>query len=182
MTNRASARARQYLTIPVVARALIPVLCLFHMAAVTAYLLPPQLAGIRMLKQATEPYILRMSQWQKWDIFAPNPLRRVSVYRIEITRNGTDTVKIPLNSKSLPWYEQVKDMKILGRFQEGWKPLVPAYLSSYCKEHTIHSPSVRLVATHYTIPLRSEALLTGWREHRQYHYEEVIASTSCLQS
>lgn len=151
------------------------------MTAIAVFLLPATSPAMRTLKRITSPYVLMTSQWQKWDIFAPNPLRRVSVYRIEAGAEGVPRVLAVLNPTNFPWYEQVKDMKILYRFQEGWRALVPAYLRAWCKEHAVNAPFVRLRATHYVIPLRSEAIRKGWGERFQQHTEEVIGETSCAQ-
>ena len=63
---------------------------LWHAAAIAAYALPdslkvyPPIGQIHAaISSATHDYVQATSQWQKWPLFAPNPLRRVVVFIIE---------------------------------------------------------------------------------------------------
>jgi hypothetical protein len=113
--------------------ALIVAFCLWHMAAVALYLLPRKNAGpLHAVQMLTRPYVLLFSQWQKWDIFSPDPLRRVSTYVVE--RNAGDrweTAAI-LDFDHLPWWRRAKELKVAGRVESEWKTLAEPYLKSLC--------------------------------------------------
>ena len=107
---------------------------LWHMFAVTMYLLPLKKNDrLGWLRATTAPYVLTLSQWQKWDIFSPNPLRRNSVYRIDRDAGDRFETAMILDFSHLAWRERAKELKVLGRLQEeGWKRLAPDYLLSLC--------------------------------------------------
>jgi len=111
---------------------LIPLFCIFHMTAVLAYLLPRNInSAIDSIKDGTRGYVLITSQWQKWDIFSPNPTRQVHDFRIVRTNNEND-VLMHLDKSSVPWWQQAKERKVLGRLRDGWEELAPSYLLSLC--------------------------------------------------
>src|SRR5687768_11713294 len=74
---------------------------LWHMFAVVVYALPHD-ADDRLntwirseLKPIVRPYILLTSQWQQWNLFSPDPLRRVTAYDIQRNdREGWTTIKV----------------------------------------------------------------------------------------
>jgi len=108
-------------------------LCLWHMFAVAAYLLPANSEGItQVIRHLSVPYVLSLSQWQKWDIFSPNPLRRNSVYRIERNAGDRWETAMIMDFHHLSWHERAKELKVLGRLQDSWKALLPDYLMSFC--------------------------------------------------
>src|SRR5437764_493460 len=101
-------------------RNLIILFCLWHMTAVAVFLLP-QRAWNRAIKQLTTPYVLLTSQWQQWDIFSPDPLRRVSFYSLTTDDNAGAKTLLQLDYAHLPWNARAKELKILGRLQAEWK-------------------------------------------------------------
>lgn len=171
---------------------IIPVFCLWHMVAIAAYLIPgnatfpvlsywlpgianlPWMHGvINPIKQATSPYVLITSQWQIWDIFSPNPLRRVSMHRIDarMPDGRWETVR-QLDPLSIPWPIRVKELKILGRLEEdGWRNAVPTYLAAHCSMEHLSAMDIRLHVVRYVIPLPAEARAgggwAGWSAHRE---------------
>ena len=113
-------------------RTAIVAFCLWHMFAVGAYLLPRDNGLYGKLVKISSPYILLLSQWQKWDIFSPDPLRRVSEYRIE--RNAGDRWELAkrFDFESLSILHRAKELKVLGRLEGDWGKLTPAYILSLC--------------------------------------------------
>lgn len=55
--------------------------CVWHMVAVASYAIPNEIEN--PLSARVRPYMLLTSQWQQWNLFSPDPLRRVVFYRIE---------------------------------------------------------------------------------------------------
>lgn len=71
------------------AKAAVAIFCVWHMAAVGVFSLPTDAKDnvTRWIRESAaphiRPYVLVTSQWQQWNLFAPNPLRRIVFYRIE---------------------------------------------------------------------------------------------------
>ena len=105
--------------------------CVWHMVAVFVYLLPPN-GVMKNVRYFSAPYVLALSQWQKWDIFSPNPTRRQHMYRIERNAGDRYETEIFMDFHHLAWYERAKELKVLARLQEGWSKLFPNYLLSLC--------------------------------------------------
>lgn len=107
--------------------------CLWHMFAVAVYLLPADsLEPMKTMRGLSVPYVLALSQWQKWDIFSPNPLRRNSVYIVERDAGDRFETAMIMDFQHLAWYERAKELKVLGRLQDSWKKLASQYLLSLC--------------------------------------------------
>lgn len=134
--------------------------CLWHMTAVAAYLLPPDKDALYgNIQQLTVPYVRLLSQWQKWDIFSPNPLRRNSVYRIERDAGDRWETAMILDFEHLRWYERSKELKVLGRLQDSWSVLLPNYLLSLCPRiPDVQGTEVRLVVDRTILPRELAAL------------------------
>lgn len=69
-------------------RVVVAALCAWHMWAVLLFALPGgKSQTIDDAKGAFDPlmrpYILSLSQWQQWNLFSPDPLRRITTYRID---------------------------------------------------------------------------------------------------
>lgn len=114
------------------------VFCVWHMFAIAAYVAPQNTASARWNTfairsfNAARPYVLGLSQWQKWDIFSPDPLRRVSLYSIEVYRNDAWRSLKTLDFQHLPASERAKELKILGRLEDSWKGMTETYLQDEC--------------------------------------------------
>ncbi len=105
----------------------------WHMFAVAAYLLPSNDdSPFNAVRRFSVPYVLGLSQWQQWNIFSPNPLQRLSVYRVERRIGDRWETAMIMDFHRLPWYARAKELKVLGRLQDDWKALLPYYLSSLC--------------------------------------------------
>lgn len=126
------------------------------MAAVGTYLMPSGMFTIvDVIYGSTRGYVLFTSQWQKWDIFSPNPMRRVSTYRIERDAGDRWETAVQMTFDSLPWWRRAKELKVLGRLEskEGWQRLTEPYLRSFCKDvENSAGTQLRLVADTIVLP------------------------------
>ncbi len=156
--------------------------CLWHMFAVAAYLLPANNDGfMKTLNKFSAPYVLSLSQWQKWDIFSPNPLRRNSVYRIERNAGDRWETAMIMDFSHLGWRERAKELKVLGRLQEDWKALLPSYLVSLCPE--IPQASGRDVRLFVQTTVLPSELVALQRTSKNIHppTEKLLTSVRCPQ-
>lgn len=132
------------------------------MTAVVLFVLPSALLAypiVAQAKQITDPYMFMLSQWQHWNIFAPDPLQRSSVYRVDLLEDETWNAIHNIDYDRLPWPERAKELKILENIEENWQALVPSYLQTFCS--SMHLPAgsmVRLVAVSFVLPTDLAAL------------------------
>ena len=117
---------------------IIVIFCLWHMAAVALFVITIPMGtffgtAIAKGKSLTQPYVYSLSQWQYWNIFAPDPLQRSSTYRIDVLQsdNTWQSVRM-IDYGSLTWFERAKEFKILENLEENWQVLVPSYLETFC--------------------------------------------------
>ncbi|HRH94073.1 MAG TPA: hypothetical protein PKV72_06110 [Candidatus Peribacteria bacterium] len=109
------------------------------MAAIAAYLLPQNTASARWNAFAVNafnsarPYVLSLSQWQKWDIFSPDPLRRVSEYSVDVNEAGGWRTLKTLSFQTIPAYERAKELKILSRLEDNWQDMSATFLRGECE-------------------------------------------------
>jgi hypothetical protein len=131
--------------------------CIWHMGAVAMTLLPEGTglySRVAARGQAiSAPYILSLSQWQRWSIFAPDPLLRDSFFRIDQLRGESWESLVSLDYDHLPWTEREKELKILSNLESTWYGVVPYYLRGYCETLHLESGSVlRLVSRYHILP------------------------------
>ncbi len=83
-------------------------------------------------------YMLGLSQWQQWNLFSPDPMRRVPSYDVQReTSPGTWETVASITPDSFSWWQQTTRYKMLiGALetdQESYTPLlVNHFLTSYC--------------------------------------------------
>lgn len=85
--------------------------CLWHMAAVATYALPRETTFLKHVR----PYMLLTSQWQKWDLFSPDPLRRIEFYSIDTVTDGEPTRFAIINDDAYGPLRHAARFKLLGR-------------------------------------------------------------------
>jgi hypothetical protein len=78
----------------------IALFCVWHMTAIAVFSLPTD-ANDRVTQwiryntaSAFSPYVFQTSQWQQWNLFAPNPLRRIVFYRIDTKTQDGDWMRV----------------------------------------------------------------------------------------
>jgi len=92
---------------------------LIHMGAVLVFSIPSEakapLAGYLRdtVRPRVAPYLLATSQWQEWNLFAPDPLRQVRGYEVDV-ESGVDWKTIAVvNPNSFPWWRHATYAKLL---------------------------------------------------------------------
>ena len=155
---------------------LIVTFCLWHMFAVASFLMP---RATPIAHAIVWPYMQLTSQWQSWDIFSPDPLRRASFFRLEMmTVNGPETLAL-LDAAHLPWFERAKELKVLGRLYDDWGMLAADYVRSMCPRYPQAAEEVlRLTASSTVIPsdLPHLAVLASWNPQFE---ERTLATIRC---
>ncbi len=144
-----------------VAKSAIVLFCLWHMFAVAAYSLPlniktPFIVSVReRVRPMVMPYVFTTSQWQQWNLFSPDPLRRVTSYILQTEKEGTWTDFAMINRKTVPWSALSRELKLLNNIETGenFLPARKAVLQNYCR--TLGLPvgtPLRFVFESYVLP------------------------------
>ena len=161
-------------------RTAIILFCLWHMAAIGLYALPseahdPLTETLRShALPIVRPYVLLTSQWQQWNLFSPNPLRRVTTYRIEVDRDGKWEALRTLNAESFGFLRHATEYKNLSRILEGGEqtlPLIEHFLQRECTDADLPAGThVRLMYDYYVLPrLTRSASVREWRDYVPAH-------------
>lgn len=113
------------------------------------------------------PYMLQTSQWQLWNLFAPDPLRRVTFYRVQMLENETwkEVETIDADRYSI-WRHAVRFKlmsNMLNEFEENREPLATRFLHLKCSEYDLpQGIPVRLVYEYYVIPKHEKRQSLAW--------------------
>jgi hypothetical protein len=146
------------------------------MIAIATYAIPTSdrsAAGgaMRKLGSAFRPYVLLTSQWQQWNLFAPEPTRRSVTYRVE-TRTGEawrELTRIEPASYSL--WRRERQLTMFGRMldpaERTYQPaFANLFLQSICETERLHAgTSIRMVRMIAVMPSQSQVdadALRGW--------------------
>lgn len=149
------------------------VFVIWHMFAVSVYSIPRDAKDMyatwsrQVLLPKVTPYMLITSQWQLWNLFSPDPLRRVTFYRIETETNGDWYELTTIQPGTFSAWRHATWFKLLGNiwneFDEPKSPLAGRMLHLLCKEHNVqeHTP-IRLVYEYYVIPQHQKRESATW--------------------
>ncbi|MBI3331662.1 hypothetical protein HYZ99_01745 [Candidatus Peregrinibacteria bacterium] len=173
-----------------IVRWIVILFCIWHGSAIAFYSLPPdtESATLNEIRRVTirlfRPYMLATSQWQQWNLFAPNPLRRVVRYVIQVRQANTWKTIAVLDSGTIEWWRDADELKLLRRLEDGeeyWYPVRNRYLEEFCMQHTIRRDTpIRLVYHYYVIPRNDHPMpLSWWKSWGPEWKKKVGAQTVC---
>lgn len=112
---------------------------LYHAAAVALFSVPRQSRNLPYAREIRtaflpliEPYLLLTSQWQRWELFAPDPLRRVTSMTVYGAKDQRwETLRV-LSPDALSPSRRARELKLLRQLEK--KPsLLETYLLSHCR-------------------------------------------------
>lgn len=147
--------------------------CFWHAGAVAVYAIPQESRDpvSSWFKNTILPkvanYVLITSQWQQWNLFAPDPLRRVTYYTIEQWNGQEWSLLQSLQPGTYSWWRHAAQFKVFERLlEEGntWKvPLRQRYLTSFCQDFSLPQGTIlRLVYHNYIIPREPLIRSVAW--------------------
>lgn len=174
----------------------IALFCVGHMIAVGLYALPTDARDpvtrwmTRTLRGHVVPYMLITSQWQQWNLFAPNPLRRIVFYRIE-TRNADDdddawSYVTSINASTYGRWRHAVRFKLLGQVLEEQtnRPEIAARAARIlCREVALQPDAmIRIWHDIAIVPSLYPSPSKAWWNTWTPHFERSLAiDTSCSQ-
>lgn len=170
-------------------RSVIIAFCLWHMTAVGLYSLSPLMGDpisgwlYDNVRPYMRPYILTLSQWQRWNLFAPNPTRRVVNFAIDVQEDGVWKERSLVAAHTVEWWRKSPELKIMRTLEkeERLKPLRERYVLLFCS--TLDLPPgthLRLRKQFYMIPKNeTRKSAVWWREWTPQWKETIDVQTSC---
>ncbi len=174
----------------VTAQWLIIAFCVWHMAAVGIYSVPESVAdpSLNNLRNAfvpfIRPYLLLTSQWQQWNLFSPDPLRRVVEYHIEQARSDRWVTVNVIAPRTLAWWRNADELKMMNNLEnddQNTLQLRIQYLKNQCD--VLHLPpdaKVQLAFEYYVMPQVARGQPLDWWNHWKPQWTRVVgAATSC---
>lgn len=148
-------------------RALLALALLWHTAAVTAYALDLPMT----LRRATDPYMLLTGQWQRWNMFAPDPETRVARYALEhrVAGMGAWETLETADPARLPGTRRPSSLKLMADLLASLprtEPVVRRLLDRACTAHGLPpGRPVRFVEWVSSLPDDGAARTAAqWRE------------------
>lgn len=164
--------------------------CLWHMFAVGITSIPRSAkddfsVASRRILPFVSPYLQTTSQWQLWDLFAPDPLRRVTLYRIEAQTNGEWTEIATIKPGTYSVLEHAVFFKyfinVLNASGDSMTKAKEQFLSIQCKEHQLHGGTpIRLTLLATVIPyLAKPAPADMWTQWTPSFERTIEATTLC---
>ena len=148
-----------------IGKTFIVLFCLWHMTAVAITAMPGQASGMivdalrQQMLPILQPYLLWTSQWQNWDLFSPDPMRRITRYRIDARKalEPWHTVALLEPANAPFWrtdeYSYVQQLEN-GNFGAG--DLLTRYVRSTCAPLGLaQDTTVRLTIEYLILPIVS---------------------------
>lgn len=161
--------------------------CLWHMYAIAIYVIPSEnnISFLKKIEQASIPavrsYVFVTSQWQKWNIFSPDPIRRVSIYEVNIEQNGRWNRLISITPDSLPWHLKPKELKLTRQLEENNHGLISLYLKYICKTGKApRGAHIKISSRSYVIPAGMELEKQGgWTKYKRDYRTTELGEHYC---
>lgn len=159
------------------------------MMAIAVYALPPDVNTplVKWLKDnprvVVKKYVLTTGQWQLWNIFAPNPLRRITFFSLEAKQGDEWKEMTRMDTAHLPWWSQAYTLKISRRLEKESKYQVfrERITVRYCELLPLPpGTEIRLVKNSYVIP-RNEIRnsFSWWNSWKPEWSRSVDVETAC---
>ena len=160
-----------------------------HMAAVFLYSIPivnsnPLLRLRTATFPYTSPYLFATSQWQQWNLFAPDPLRAVTDYTVEREDHSNWTYVTTLAAENIPWLRKATYGKLLPAILNDnakLKPIQELFLDTQCHPlGLLPGTHVRLLSRVTVIPYApTTKLLTNVVNWHPTWTEKTLVDSFC---
>lgn len=141
-----------------------------------------KLAKAKLIPLVT-PYMYTTSQWQLWDIFSPDPMRRVTSYRIDVRESEDWRELVTFAPDGYSFFRHAIRIKMTGNllneFDDNRAPFAGRFMHLLCSEYNLSSGTpIRLVYEVYVLPYLTEPQTAAWWATWQPDITERIGFTS----
>jgi hypothetical protein len=159
------------------------------MAAIAIWSIPdngmncPLLRSLKNRQHYFSAYILGTYQWQHWNIFSPDPLRRVTEVHIEKMENGSWVALRLLDRSHLGFFQAAPELKYLINIVDTIPELEDAYMQDICRTDRLSAgTTLRMRKRVFVIPkpdeLGSIARWRQWSPEWSPFSERILSCTS----
>lgn len=149
------------------------VFILWHMFAIGVYSIPRSANDplstwmLATFVRPVAPYLFWTSQWQQWNMFSPDPLRRVTFYTIDIQKNGRWETIERIAPDSLSLWRRATMMKMMGNLFDqdtnGREPFGGKLLELMCTKYEVPpNTPIRMQYEWYVIPAHPTLQPSAW--------------------
>ena len=170
----------------ILTRAFVITFCLWHMVAIVVYGWPgvgPEFMNqtANSIKPHIRPYMLVTSQWQKWNLFAPDPLRRVTEYILEVQQGDYWTARSALRPGKVSWWRRAHELKLARRLEQADEPMQERYVHLLCWEQGIEpGTNVRFLRRYHVIPSSLvPRSIAWWKSFQPTWKTKTMIETTC---
>lgn len=168
-------------------KVIIALFVVFHISATFMYSLyhvegVPVLEWLFEKRSYIRPYVLATSQWQRWNLFSPDPLRRVIEMEFDQKIDGNWVNVFTLNEHNVTWFQRAPELKIMRRMEEeNMRPLQEQYMFDFCRRHRIPGGTeMRLRKRWHVIPRHDTTQSEEWWNAWEPYWQETeLLQTSC---
>lgn len=124
----------------------------------------PILEKLYNYRKYVRPYILITSQWQRWNLFSPDPLRRVIAMNIDANMNEEWRRVETVGPDDVSFLRRANELKIIRRMEdEKEEPLRQAYIDDVCRRHNIPTGTqMRMTRRWHVIPKNEHTQSAEW--------------------
>ena len=168
-------------TLQILVKVLIGAFVLWHSTAILSYSVYdvdriPPLRWITEKRDFFRPYVLATSQWQRWNLFSPDPLRRVIEMDIDQYINNMWVQVYTLNEHNVGWWQRAPELKIMRRMEADNKlPLRKRYIEDYCRINNIpEGTRMRVRKRWHVIPKNERTQSREWWNNWQPNWQEKV--------
>lgn len=159
----------------------------WHMFALGIYSLTstegyPALEWLNTKRSFVRPYVLMTSQWQHWNLFSPNPLRRVTEMDFKKYENGKWETVLILNEKNVSFFRRAPELKLMRRMDADYmKPLRERYVHDICRVQEIPAGTRMLIQKRWhVIPKHTKTESKKWWNNWEPNWQQKIdLETTC---
>lgn len=161
--------------------------CLWHMAAVGIWSIPKNFVEIPFLRTLQKqrpyfsPYVLTTYQWQNWNLFSPDPLRKVTDIRIDTNVKGKWVTLRTLDGDHLGFFRRAPELKYMGKIKDAMPKLKNAYMHDICRTDRLSPETrIRMRQRSFVIPKPSTlGSIAKWRAWKPRWSKWTIDETVC---
>lgn len=171
-------------------KTLIAAFVVWHCIAIFLYSLisadaHPLLQTLYEYRKHVRPYVLITSQWQRWNLFSPDPLRRVIAIDIEAQTEGSWHSIERIDPYTVSVQRQANELKIIRRMEDEHESLLRfAYIIDVCRRHNLPLETPMRMNKHwYVIPKNTETQPAEWWDSWEPTWKsDILSEATCLRA
>lgn len=171
----------------IIFKILIILFCMWHSVAIAIYSLYtvegyPLLEWLDSKRPYIRPYVLATSQWQRWNLFSPDPLRRVIEMEIDQKIRKEWIPIATINTEHIAWWRAASELKVMRRLEDdNMQPLQERYVQDICRTKKLpNGTALRLRKRWFVIPKHETTQSVTWWKNWQPEWNEItLLETTC---